>query len=426
MSEVDTRFEPAEREALLAEVRNYLPGFLSSAAAEQPDPLGDVQELLNLTPADTDRLVSTHVLLSSEVRDFVAALEQGLRKPITSSVRPKEATQAVRGAIDWQATMGARALAGNDQTLYVIRPARRIFDTPENRALAWALQRLDRTVRASGFGVEEAGAAITDPQERSAWADALTFTQVALARARRVPWIRDIQPERPSPSTMRRLSVARTAFYGRLLPSLIRALNRWTEAPTPDDLTELLCRRWFRPRRDWQLFEVVIALRLARAIAEKTNARRKSRLLVGGAGGRSAFARFSLDDGGQIALWYQAWPGSLGADLHRAARDRQELRSGEPRPDLIVQRTGPAADLAVLELKASRSPSYLGSGLSQLLGYLAGRPAIVGQQPRGWLVAPNGAPFIAVDADAGEQLWMCHSSEVADRVVERFVSFGGA
>jgi hypothetical protein len=55
-------------------------------------------------------------------------------------------------------------------------------------------------------------------------------------------------------------------------------------------------------------------------------------------------------------------------------------------------------------MKASRSPGYLGSGLSQLLGYLAERPEMPGVAPRGWLVAPAAAPFSRADADPGEPL----------------------
>lgn len=417
MSEVDTRFGPAEREALLAEIRAYLPAFLSPSATEQPDPLGDVKELLNLESADTDRLTSVHVLLTDPVREFIASVHEGLRRPVTSSVRPKEPTQAVRGAIDWQATLAHRGMAGGDPSLYVIRPARRIFDTPENRALLWAFQRIDRAMRSTGSTWTDGESA---DDNAAGWTDALAKTQSALAAAARVPWLREVSPERPTAFTRRRLASNRTRFYAQLLPGAIEAIERWTENPSADDLTELLCQRWFRPQRDWQLFELVVSLRISRALAEKSPAPRRSRLLVGGPGARQPFGRYGLADGSEVRLWYQAWPNSSGPSHHQRARVRHKLASGPPRPDLVIERTAPAPDSVVLEMKASRSPGYLGSGLSQLLGYLAERPEMPGVAPRGWLVAPAAGPFSKADADPDEPLWMVAADEVATRSVERF------
>jgi hypothetical protein len=143
LSKVDADFNAAEREVYLGEIRSYLPAFLSSAATERPDLVGDVSELLNLTRGDLRRVIAVHVALSAQVREFIAALRQGLRSPITSSERPRIATQAVRGPIDWPATFQARAVSGWSEAVFVVRPALRVFDTPENRALAWLLGRLD-------------------------------------------------------------------------------------------------------------------------------------------------------------------------------------------------------------------------------------------------------------------------------------------
>jgi hypothetical protein len=53
------------------------------------------------------------------------------------------------------------------------------------------------------------------------------------------------------------------------LPDAIEALWRYTENPSPEDITELLCEHYFEPRLNWQLFEVMIALRMARAFEQR-------------------------------------------------------------------------------------------------------------------------------------------------------------
>jgi hypothetical protein len=408
---VDTEFAPSEREALLDEVRYYLPAFLSTSAVEREDAVGDVSELLNLKAPDLRRVVAVHLGLSAQVTAFAAGLQGGLRRPITSSTRPRIVTQAVRGPIDWGATLRLRATSGAVGQ-YVVRPARRIFDTPENRALAWVLQRLESELSDIPDAAELAG---------KGWSARLQANLRAIHAARRHPWLRDVPPVRPDAATLKRLHAARTSFYKLLLPEVLRAMRRWLDHPSPDDLTELLCSRYFEPARTWQLFEIVVALRLARAFAAVSAGKRKGRLLLGS--GRAPFAVYPLADGSEIRLWYQSWPHAAGESLHAAARMRHGIGAGDTRPDLVIERTDNAGALLILELKATRSSSYLGAGLSQLLGYIKERPLLLSEPACAWLVAPASTAFEAAPADAVEPLWVVSADHVAEAAVARLADF---
>src|SRR4051812_46882033 len=94
---IDARFSEREYQQMLGEVREYLPGFLSAAATENHDPVGDVRELLGLERSELDRVMAVHVCLSEATTTFGAALERGMRRPLTSTERPEVLTQAVRG-----------------------------------------------------------------------------------------------------------------------------------------------------------------------------------------------------------------------------------------------------------------------------------------------------------------------------------------
>jgi len=411
LSEVDTRFEPEYRTTLLDEVRSWLPAFLSPAAAEQHDPAGDVRELLGLVESDLRRVVAVHLCLSAPVQAFLAALAEGLRRPITSSERPPVVSQAIRGPIDWGATTRTRAVAGGNRTLFVARPAQRVFDVPENRALAWLIRTLD------GYLRRAAGSVVGDDEEATRWDAQLRSQRGRLALSRRHPWLRQVPPERPTAATLRRLRSARSGFYATKIPDAILALMRWAEHSSEEDLTELLCQRWFRPSHDWRLFEVVVALRLARAFAAASPVKRRARLLH--ETGSAPYARYTLADGDEVRLYYQGWPPSVTQSRHAEARARHQLRAGPPRPDLYIARHGSVSDAAVLELKATRSASYLGAGLSQLLGYLAERPGAWTAPPSGWLVAPASPAFAAADP-AGSELWIVNADDVGAAAVERF------
>lgn len=417
MSVVDTRLAEAERADLLAEVQSALPAFLSAASAEQLDPLGDVSELLNLRRTDLDRVIAVHLALQEDVRKFVGSLPRGLRSPITSTERPRVATQAVRGPIDWGATVRYQAQAGAGAGVYVVRPARRIFDTPENRALSWVLQSLEQTLRVALGATAEAPSGVT----RRGWLAAITASLHRVRESQRVYWLRSVPPQRPDPLTMKRLVAARSALYKVHAVAVIEALRRYGEDPSPDDITELLAQRYFEPARDWQLFEIVVALRLARAFARRSIARRRGRLLVGG--GRAPFARYLLSRVHEVRLWYQAWPSGDSGSLHRDVVDRYSIQAGAIRPDLVVELVlhGTTVDAVLLELKATRSPSYLSAGVMQLLGYLNDRPDLFTTNPAGWLVAPASSAF--KNASSGSlPIWAVDADSVASALVDRFAA----
>lgn len=415
MSVVDTSLPAAERAALLQEVQAHLPAFLRADTVERPDPVGDVSALLGLHEADLRRVVATHVVLSDEVRRFVAALPHGLRSPLTASIRPKVISQAVRGGIDWGATVRHRASAGAaGAALFVVRPARRVFDTPENRALAYALERLDLALRRVPLKTGDDRVAV----HRRNWRTEIVGTAARVREARRHHWLRGIPAERPDARTLQRLRAARASFYKVHVPAVIALLERYDD-PSTEDLVSLLAQRYFEPERDWLLFEVTVALRIARAFAAHSVGRRKGRMLTGSGG--SAYASYLMSDGAEVKLWYQTWPADGGRSGHADARSLYRIQAGPSRPDFVIQKrvAGASVDAVLLEVKASRTGGYLGAGLLQMLGYLKDRPGLFDRAPNGWLVAPPSSAFTTAPA-AGIDLWAVDSDRVAAELVSRF------
>jgi hypothetical protein len=328
----------------------------------------------------------------------------------------------VRGPVDWSATVSRRALEAGNSSLYVVRPARRVFDTPENRALVWLLDSLQASTRVALPEVSAAGAESPRSESAQGWADRIRRLSNQVHGARRVGWLQAVRGEMPTAGTIKRLRASRSSFYARAVAPAAQAVMKLHD-PSSDVLAEVLSRRYFEPAPDWLVFEVYVALSLARAFAEASGRPRKTRLLLGS---KSAFARYAYEDGSEVSLTYQRWPPGGERSLRREAGDRHSLKPSESRPDLFIVRSGPDPDAAILELKATYSSRYLGSGLSQLLAYLAERPEIWGQQPSGWLVAPASGAFADRLAEPGEPLWIVSADRVAEAAIERFVPAGAA
>lgn len=420
MSEVpDSDLPPEFRERLLEEIKDHLPAFLRRSASEQRDLLGDVSSLLNLQEGDLRRVIAVHACLDDRVLAFGDALDRRLRSPATSSRRPPATTQAVRGPVDWSATAAQRSRQGGDRSRFVVRPARRTFDTPENRTVAWLLERLRESARAGLRGITAKALA---EDEISEWPDRIKRLADQVDRARRYQWLRDVRAEAPSAATLRRLRASGNRFYSVTVARAARVMLGLAN-PSRRALTEALRRRYFEPRQTWVAYEVCVALRLARAFEAASGRPRKARLLVG-SGEPGPYARFGFDDGSEISLTYQRWPLGWDASQLRRLGARHDLKVGEQRPDIFIVRSGPEPDVAILELKASDKRATLVAGLKELLVYLGDRSAGWRRRPAGWLVAPASGAFADGPADGEGDLWLLSADRVAGAAVERFAPAG--
>lgn len=408
MSQIDSSLEPALRAVLLSEVRSLLPAFLSAASAERGGPIAAAIELLGLPEADLRRALAVHAMLSEPVRSLVEALPAGVRRPVTSSARPRVVGRTVTSGIDWAATARHRATSSPLGDVWVTRPASRVFDIPENQALAWVLRVLE----------ERALIAIPPAlQAVGAWGTELREMGAALRQSRRTAWLQGIDSVWPGDAVYTRLRADRTGFYSRGVADAARYLRRFLLAPSPEDVVEALSDRFFEPTQDWKLFEITILMRVCRAMSRAGSQLSSAHVFHDGRPG--PFARFNIGGEGEVRIWYQRWPPATApSELDDAVR-HYELPSGANRPDVVVEvlREGKSERAVILELKASASATYLSSGLSQLLAYLRDRPGLTNLPASGWLVAPPGSGYVSKPA-GDRALWITSSDDVAAAVVK--------
>jgi hypothetical protein len=405
LSFIDTSMDPILQESMLDEVRGALPAFLGSASREQTDPVSAAAELLGLSVVDMKRVVAVHVMLSEPIRALVQALPAGLRRPMTSTVRPRQFSRSISAGIDWKASIAHRATASPLGDVWVTRPARRAFDLPENRALAWVLETVEGRGRV----------AVRSDHGNSPWAEEIRAMSAAVHAARHVSWVEALDSAWPGDDVYRGLRGDRLGFYKNRVAESARHLRSILVDPSASDLAEAICARYFVPERDWQLFEIAVLLRICRALAANGDLIGNYRLLVGAPG---PFAKFRISSSVEVRVWYQHWPASMVPSELEDAAKHYGVGQTVSRPDIVIEILSDSAPVKaiVLELKASSSAKYLSSGLSQLLGYLRDRPNLTSGPATGWLVAPASTSF-TTRAPEGRALWVVSSDEVANEVL---------
>lgn len=406
MSKIDSALDPGLRAVMLSELRTWLPAFLSAATVERGGPVAAASELLRLPAQELQRAVAVHVMLAGPVRDLISRLPSGMRRPATSSERARESGPAVTSGIDWAATVRLRATSSPVGGTWVTRPARRVFDVPENRALAWVLATLEE---------RSAIALSARPVRDTGWSAELQQSATLIHQTRRTAWLDGVPAQWPGEAVYTRLNADRTGFYKTSVAGAARYLRRVLISPTPDDIVDALSDRYFEPMLDWKLFELGVLMRICRAL-ETVGSRDAVRRPLHNAAG-TAFARYRLSERYAISVWYQTWPPLTGPSELNDALAHYEIDAPGTRPDIVVQveDRGALRRAIILELKASASPGYLGSGFSQLLGYLRERPVPFQQEASAWLVAPPGHAYLSKDP-AGRVLWVTSADDVAAQV----------
>jgi hypothetical protein len=107
--------------------------------------------LLQWPPEDAARLGELQFLLTDEVGRLLDTLPFLLRRLTTSSSRGEEWDfERLRGPVVWSRTLALRAAGGSPQ-LWVTSPARRDYQTAENRMLVHVLDAIVELGRASGW-----------------------------------------------------------------------------------------------------------------------------------------------------------------------------------------------------------------------------------------------------------------------------------
>jgi hypothetical protein len=419
MSHVDADLPAEQIEAMLDEVRAYLPAYLSSPARVHRQTLDDVRELLRLEKADIRRLVAIHVCLSSQVTGFVDALIDGMRSVPASSARTAAATRAVRGSIDWGGTARQRAMTGNDRTLFATRAAERDFDTSENRVVAWLVSAIGRALRIA------AGSWTGDPLGTPGLLkDDLIAMTTKIAQAQKMIQLVSVPARPPSPRDVRALRTSRRAFHRKHVAPATELMLR-AEDPGPEVITEILCELFFEPDTAWRLYELLIALRLTRAFDDPELGLVPAPMrLLRGAANPGAYATYRLPDKGTVELTYQGWPKDSAESTRSQTAALHGLKTKASIPDVLMIRRdadGKIIDVVALELKASLRGGYLARGLSQLLGYVGEHPELLTRRPAAWLVAPDEA-FATADAVSESPLWIVGANEVGRRATARMTA----
>lgn len=413
----DRCWTASDRARILDEVAASLWQYVGRHAGDNTSIEATVESLTGLDPMDFDVLLHLHAMLSSSIeRFFDKSLERLTAWPRpTNSIVRRVGDTAIRGCIDWGATVSARSRSGGGApTTYASSAAQKHLDTPAMRLLLWILHQIERS---SELLLEASPGVALDPRRWEATVSARR--SLALAGLERMRLASRGASEKTPPSPRRADVDACLRSTRHEVATLARAcLDYWrlVEQRSPEALIEAVTERVLVPLSDDSLYEVW-AFGVVARVLDTLGLERDAMGLLGRTGVPFVYRK---PDGGGVLLRYGAAPAQWrDRSQYKAIFDRYGLDGAMRRPDIIVEveREGGASSWLLIEVKRTRDPGYIADSVYKVLGYLADfAPVFDGQtKTRGLLLLWDGITRSQSVSD-NESLVLADHHDFATRV----------
>ncbi len=320
------RSRPWSREQAIAAVRQDIWRYLTHAASREPELQLEAAAILQMPPAEVRTLAQAQFILGEDVRALLDGMGGLMRRLATTTVDKEECSaEHVRGPIQWGPTLVEQSRTGLRHR-YVAAPAKRAFDTPENRVLVAGLAVIVEVGERTGWhrlGERHlAGEVRARVDEARHW------------RSRRA--LSGILATNPTPRTLSRVAGGRTRRRYRYAVEVVRTHQRLVQRLDRDAIRTAVERHALVTSSDDVLLELLCAFALARALADGGWETSHPGLVRS----RGCFLTASRGRA-RLELHYQGVPAALGAG---AIYDEVQRAHGFPgggigrlRPDFVIR-----------------------------------------------------------------------------------------
>jgi len=373
-----------EYQDVLNRVKHYLWLYVHKDASIE-ELRNAVQNLTRLERKDLDYLATVHFLLSDEVKDFVKTIHAILRRLSHSTQRESTINRSfVRGRVDWNRTLKERYSEGYDPTIFVCRPAARIYNLPENQLLKLILVKIKRLIEETAAlpKVEEKNIKLEELRTedgKEKWSDRISWIKFHVNRTLKYVYLRGVDtPEKANARMMRRTRTARNKDYEKV-GNIYSLYNKLIQRIDEDTLRSLIEKRVLEPFEKDTLYELYVLFEVMESIGkpEEINLIRS---------GAKAIGTYRIGEK-TVYVYFQRVAGLLEESQYKQIFDDYALDVSSRRPDIILQ-FPEQNKFVIIEVKRTINKDYIVDSVYKVLGYLADFKKHFGeeQKPKGVLV----------------------------------------
>lgn len=356
---------------------------------------GETEEaLLNLTgltKRDLKMLANIRFLLSAEVIELLNVVAPKIIYRLSKESVNEHITERglVRGRINWQRTVGARAQAGNDSTIFVYSRRAQIFDLPENRLFLFIIRQIN----------EKARTFVTDEYlnltwyaeifESSKWVERVSLIASKTSRIQRNPYISKIGSLYEITDKLIQIAKrCRQSHYKEL--AIIAERYMYSQSKPVSYLYEELSGNILEPLNKDTLYEIAVLFKTIYTAMDCGWREKK----IGLIGGSTKTASTLIKNNCELKIYFQKLPQLLAQNSdYGDIMTNYGLSDKLRRPDIILELSnGHQKNIIIIEVKRSSVRGYLVDGTYKLLGYIKdfNRVNTIGVSIKGFLVGWSG------------------------------------
>lgn len=329
-----------------------------------------LEKITGLTSEELLILKRVNFLLSDEVKELLNILPYLMRN-LAHSTRKEtiECRGMVRGRIDWGLTIKERYSRGyNDPSLFMCKPASKMYDLPENQLLKFILSEIvdfGENIEYLPVLTED----VLDENEVDYYVDTIQSRRSAVRKILKhvqfhnitlTPFVR--------PKTLQRTRNHRNHNY-RPVVKCYELYENIFITNNADALKKLIEKQLLEPLNDDKLFELYILFKVLEKLEQK-GGKLSLGLLKPGKKPTHYIAQYH-DENETINVYYQkmpggCWKGSEYKDIFKF----YNLNVSSRRPDIILEFVE-ADSYRLIEVKRTNKRDYIVDSVYKVIGYLS-------------------------------------------------------
>lgn len=360
-----------------------------------PELKADLNNLM-IQEADLEILKRVHFLLSKEVKDLVQILPQIMRNLSHSTQKEVVKSQGIiKGRVDWNLTFKERYSSGyNDKSLFMCKPASRMYDLPENQILKYLLVNLAETAESFDFFRSKEKIEIDYLKEN--WQDELLLRYIEIKRILNNIYIQNLTlPMKIRSRDLQRLRNHRNKYYRNQILKCYELYNNIFNKNDLNCIKDLIENQLLKPKNDEDIFELYVLFKLMNQLevmSHQNDARMVVNLIM--ANYKKEFTAKYYDSELTIKVYYQHLPYQLSQNsIYKDLLKKYSLNVRGRLPDLILEiEHNNKIYYKIIEVKLTEDHGYVRDSIYKLLGYLKDFESGINnsKDPKGVLVIWDG------------------------------------
>lgn len=354
------------------EVLNYLKPHLWRILFKESQATIEHQlgKITGLTTEEILILKKINFLLSDEVKELLDIIPPLMRN-LAHSTRKEtiESRGMLRGRIDWGLTIKERYSRGyNDPSLFICKPASKMYDLPENQLLKFILQEIINLGENIEF-LPELTEDTFDENEIEYYRHTIQYRRLEVKKILKHVQFHNITSTHfVRPKTLQRTRNHRNHNY-RPVVKCYELYENLFVINTPNTLKKLLEKQLLEPLNNDKLYEIYVLFNVLEKLEQK-GGRVSLGLIKPGTKPTPYVAQYN-DENETINVYYQKMPGGCWKDSeYKEIFKFYNLNVSSRRPDIILEFLE-TNSYCLIEVKRTSKKDYIVDSVYKVIGYLS-------------------------------------------------------